>query len=462
MLVTSGVVLALASVVLFAAAVPAGVARAPGRRGAGWLALMAAAPAQTVGLGLILAGAGRLPGLWLDGAALAGCVAGWVAVAVCVRADRPAVRSALAALAAVTGTLSVAVAAARTDAPVDLPWVALHVPVAVAATGVLLALGALAARRLHRSRRGGAGIVVAALLAATFVNRLPWGPMGERSFSVAAGGQPAVVQVALQVRDGGGAYTRELPVTVALPEVDAAREIVAWAAAAAALLVVIHMAVPGFVFRAAAAAGVGVASLALLALLAMLAFRLLVRTEVSVNEGELLAWLQHTVLPRLDRAVEVRGVQPLAEAATLSLASHPAAWVALTGAVVLVLGASTTWLRRQFGVVPESEDVLAASWLDRTALRLALWGLPLQAATLLTGALWAEQRFGTLVPADPRAVASLAALGTLGLALVARALLPHRLELPAWLLLAASVVCALGLIGPELGWTLPSMHGFGG
>lgn len=464
MITTIGIVLALASVVLFAAATPSGPVTAQGqrRRGAGWLALMAAAPVQTLGLALIYVGAGRVPGLWLDGAALAGCVAGWVAVATCARVDRPAVRSALAALAALTGTLAFAVAAARTSTPLDLPWVALHVPVAVVATGLVLALGAISARRLQHSRLGGGGVVVVGLLAAACVAALPWGPGGDRVFTVSAAGQPAEARVTLQVRDGGGAYARDLPVAVALPEIDATREIVAWAAALAALLVIVHLAVPGVVFRAAATAGVGLASLSLLALIGILGFRLLVRTEVTVNEAELHVWLQHVVLPRLGTAVEVRGVHLLsAPPYSLSLASQPAAWAALAGVAALGLGSSAAWLRRQFGPSAEADDVLAATWLDRTALRLAVWGLLLQAATLATGALWAEQRFGSLAPADPRAVASAIAFGLLGLALIAQRLLPHRRELPSWVLFAASVVCAIGLVGPELGWTLPSVHGFG-
>lgn len=465
MITTVGIVLTLASVVLFAAATPAGrVAQGQAlRRGAGWLALVAAAPVQTLGLALLFAAAGRLPGSWLDGALLGGCVVGWVAVGFCLRADRPAVRSALAPVAAVTGTLVVAAAALRTSVPVDMPYVAVHVPVAILATGLVLAAGAVAARRLQRSRFGGAGVLALGLLAASAVSGLPWGTGGDRSFAVVdAGGQPVKARATLVLRDGGGAYERDLPAVVAAPEVDAVREIVTWAAALGAFLLVVHLVVPGVVFRGAAVAGAGIAALALAALLVMVAFRLLVRTEAAVNDTELLSWLGDSVLPRLTAAVQVRRVQLLAEPPYhLSLASQPAAWAALVGASVLALGSAAAWLRRQFGPSTESDDVLASSWLERSELRIVLWGLLAQGAALVTGGLWAELRFGSLAPADPRAVTALVSFGLLALSLLAQRLLPERRELPSWLVLLAAVVCVAGLVGPELGWTLPSVHGFG-
>lgn len=460
--VVIAVVVTLASVVLFAAATPVGRGQKAGRRGAGWLALLAAAPVQTLGLALLYGFAGRAPGSWVDGALVAGCVVGWVGVALCLRLDRPAVRSALAAVAAVTGTLVVAAASLRTDAPLDLPFAPLHVPVAVVATGLVLAAGAVAARRLQRSRLGGAGVLAAGLLLATAVAGLPWGPGGERTFGVVDEvGAPVVARVTLALRDGGGAYDRDLQAAVSLPDVEAAREVVAWVSALAAVLLVVHVFVPGVVFRGAAVIGVGGASLALAALLVLLAFRLLVGTAAPVNEGELYAWLRQAVLPQLTDAVEVRAVRlPDGGTMRLSLASQPAAWGALLAVGVLALGSAAAWLRRQFGPAAEADDVLSATWLERAELRLVLWGLVALAGTLLTGGLWAELRFGSLTPADPRAVTAVVSFGLLALALLAQRLLPAQRELPSWLVLLAAIVCVAGLVGPELGWTLPSAHGF--
>jgi hypothetical protein len=441
---------------------------ADARRGAGWdgrarWAMLAGAVIQTGGLALLYAGFVRAPGTFIDALVLASCAAAWLGVVLGRSGGLEVARAPLAALALAGGTLVSALPGAPSVAPLDMPWFPLHVGAAVLGATAVLGAAVVATRRLLRASSGGVGITVGALVLMLAAAALPWGDGGDRAFVpvVADGGAPLRAEVSLQERNGGEAYTRLLPVRVEAPGVGAARAAVAWACLAAALLVLVQAAVPGPVWRGAGLAGLAGAAVAILVLLVVVAWDLLLGGSVEVTSEELVGWLNRDVLPRLDVAVEARAARLVGEPPYgLALGSQPAAWVALVAAGPLALAAIARRARAVLaGDRAEAADLVGGR-LERAELLLVLWGLWLWVGSLLTGAIWAELRFGAMLPPDPKVVLSVVVLGLLGLYLVAQRLLPERRALPSVFALAAGVLCLVAIIGPSLGWTLPSVHAF--
>lgn len=81
--------------------------------------------------------------------------------------------------------------------------------------------------------------------------------------------------------------------------------------------------------------------------------------------------------------------------------------------------------------------------------------------TIATGIAWSNISWGGAIIADPKLYAALAALTCLALYLIA--VQPERKPgaMAGWFILAAFLVLLISMIGPELGWTAPSLHHFG-
>jgi ABC-type transport system involved in cytochrome c biogenesis permease subunit len=96
--------------------------------------------------------------------------------------------------------------------------------------------------------------------------------------------------------------------------------------------------------------------------------------------------------------------------------------------------------------------------LERKIVSGAIVALSL---TIATGIAWSNISWGGAIIADPKLYAALAALACLALYLVA--VQPERKPgaMAGWFILAAFLVLLISMIGPELGWTAPSLHHFG-
>jgi hypothetical protein len=95
--------------------------------------------------------------------------------------------------------------------------------------------------------------------------------------------------------------------------------------------------------------------------------------------------------------------------------------------------------------------------LEDRVVRLAT---ALLACTIATGMGWSNFSWGGPVVADPKLFASLAALGAYGLYFLARSHSSVR-AVSAVLGLLAFAILLFSMLGPELGWTAPSLHYFG-
>ena len=126
-------------------------------------------------------------------------------------------------------------------------------------------------------------------------------------------------------------------------------------------------------------------------------------------------------------------------------------------AAPLLLGLFSLLLVAFAGAKPEVTADSDAISARRLSLLAGLLG-----ATVLTGFGVSHYHWGGFIVADPKLFFCLIALGLCALHSFVLSSLPHWERTPDLLGLLVFVVLAWSLVGPELGWTAPTLHRFGG
>jgi len=379
------------------------------------------------------------PSGWVSAALLLGLIP---TLAALFMPQHPIVKS-LRPLFALSAAISTAIVGAPAGPGVVIwsPWAIPHIILSIAATAAAAAGAMLALHHL-------AGKKVGLLSVAIVLTALPL--FHPRATAVIAhqDGEPLSVSAAIVNPDGDAGVQRILPAQIQLPQERTARWIALFA-----LLGLLGWAV---VYRenSPQVSERRVHALALLILglhMGLLASALTSRTigDESTAKAEIVAAAEATL------QLEARGGE---YAANVRVANPP--YTGGPGAVPIVLTLALIVMGLTVQAIRDPVD-LATNGHLRTEARIVATALVLLTGALVTGMLWSNFAWGTAVVADPKLFAAAIAMGLYGLYFFCQQWLSQHQSVPSVLAALAFGVILLSMIGPEIGWTAPSLHHFG-
>ncbi len=435
----------------------------PAARGYLWYFMIGALVAEAMGLFLLYSVLGRLPSTWLDGLVFTGWLSGALAVAFGANRAHPVVRSPLAGVAFLAGTLVFAVGPSSTGT-FPLPTVALN-GVLCLASASLLAMAALAFRRLLRFPDSGKSAVLLALLGSGVALFAGWGggALEPRLFSAmdSVTGGPAEAVVILRDLIGAQTYTRMMPVWVGDEFFSFMRLLALGLVGASLLFLILEEWVGTPFYKFGLVFSLLGSSLVQLVFLCALGWMLAGQgVPIEVAPEELLVWLQAFAE---ERAVEPPLVVESVSIATSSplrvtFSSAPGPWLSLVATVPLVVIASAYRLRALLSPVRNQEAKAEARRLELAERSVGTATLFLITVALVGGGIWSVWRWGAVEFGDPRALLLIAGWVVAFFHLVMTAIPGSLGRSPMILGVVGGVIGLLILVGPALGWTIPSIY----
>ncbi len=315
-------------------------------------------------------------------------------------------------------------------------WAIPHILLATAGFGATAIAALLALRQLQ-------GRPIGLLLGAMLITALPL--TGERASTVRAyhEGEPITVHATIDNSAGAQGLVRTLPGRVHLPGERPLRELacgVLFLALAASI--VCQVSSRGTRMRHA---------LTLLAVAALTAHILLLASslfprQLGVDRSALEEAAHATLEPELYRSQHVASFQLPPEPYTGGSGAPGVPLPLAMAALTLAVFALRTRASERAGLLEQRVCSVAL---------LALLG------TAATGLVWASYAWGGPTVTDPKLYAVIVAGGLLGVSRLAAASDTMDSALSSWLVLASFAVLLLSMIGPEVGWTAPTLHHFG-
>jgi hypothetical protein len=315
-------------------------------------------------------------------------------------------------------------------------WPELHIIVAIIAMGALTAVALLA---LHHLR----GRLIGLLLAALVITLLPL--FGPKAATVALyqDGEVAIVVARISSGEGDVGITRELVARAPLP----GDEWIRYACLSALFLALSMALLQHFSGRKSQRNWVHWLAITTVSVQVLALFGSATQRPIFDDKERVVEVARNTLILELAHGESVSKVT-VADGPFTGGRGSPANTLPLA---LMALGSVLAAVFPRRG-----ESVLGP--LERQMVYGAILALSL---TIATGIAWSNISWGGPIIGDPKLYAALVALLCLFLYLQVAAPGKARSPSASWFILAAFFVLLLSMLGPELGWTTPSLHHFG-
>jgi hypothetical protein len=474
MLESIGLALCLAAIVLHATVALQGISGGRGLssqkegkdpRGTGWVARVLAIPLQLLGVVLIYLGLERLPFHWVDLLLITGVGVALVSLAFSVSLRNPIVRAPLSTVSIVCTLFAFM---AGEISPVT-QWDPLSAGMLRSAL-VLMMIGAfgamaMAVRRLLRLERDARVITLvglAVMVAALGVGR--GAPSGDaRPFEVYSTTdgetQPEEVVLTLEVRDSEALYTRRVEARTEIPLISMVWDYAFLLLFFAFVTAVFQAFISAMFYRVLLTMSLGIGALAVVVLLCGMIYYTVGDTKTALNPMEVGLWLQEGAFTEISPAVWVRDASFLhGGRLSLTFASASATWLVLLAATPFFFTVVSYRLRALTSPVRNPDAEKEGKALE-TAEYLFM-GIAFTGATfaLIVGAMASYRWWGVMDAYDSRALLCVCLWMLSGLYFFTQWMWVEKRAFPSYLVLMVGVGCVVFLVGPQLGWVLPSIY----
>jgi hypothetical protein len=319
-----------------------------------------------------------------------------------------------------------------------------HVATAVLATGAILAATIIALYRLR-------GKPVGLLLVALILTSLPMTSSKATSLQVYKDGEPLAVQVQVNSTDGSQGILRTLNARAELPW--------EWPIRCTAICLILIAFLRALVVKLS-----GGEYRRTLIDLAMVA-------SVAVHAGVLLTnmyplptgWTKQDVMDVATNTVslEIKGTEYIAE---VTVDKPP--YQTGPGSPVNTLPLALFALVLVITACKKPKDAVETDTVNTITIvsekRMASLSLLLLALTAVTGILWSDFQWGSPVVYDPKIYAMVLLLALNALYFLAFRFRPPQSALPSWIIVMICGLLLFSILGPEMGWTAPTLHHFTG
>jgi len=474
MLNSIGLALCLAAIVLHATVALQGISGGRGLsskkegkdpRGTGWVALVLAIPLQLLGVILIYVGLNRYPFHWVDLLLMVGVGVSFVSWVFSVRLKDPIVRAPLSTVAIVCTLFAFMTGELSPSIHWDPVWSFL-----LRGTLVVMMIGAfgamaMAIRRLLRLDRDARMITIAGL--AVMVAALASGQGGPKEdprafvlYSTVDGEtQPEEVRLTLEEGDTEALYTRTVEARTEIPWVSMMWNYTFLLLSFALFIAVLQAFVSTIFYRVVLALSLGIGALAVVVLICGMTYYTVADIQFELDGMEAGLWLQNNLFSELSPMVWVRDASFVhGGKLSLTFASASATWLALLAASPLFFTVVSYRLRALTSPVRNPDAEVEGRSLE--VAEYLFMGIAFTGATLalILGAMASFRWWGFMDAMDARAVLLICLWMLSGLYFFTQWMWVEKRAIPSYLVLLMGVGCVVLLVGPELGWILPSSY----